>query len=400
MKKSIAIIGGGPAGMMLASELSNEKFEVTIYEKNQALGRKFLVAGKGGFNLTHSEPIDKLKTRYIANETILNSLSHFTNKDTRNWLANIGIETYIGSSKRIFPVKKIKPIRVLNAILSKLEENNVTIKYNYNWIGFDDNNNLIFDSPESDLTKIKADIYVFCLGGGSWKVTGSEGEWLSYFEEKGIKTLPFKPSNCGFEIKWKKKFIDEYEGTPLKNISVTHNGITKKGEIILTQFGVEGSPIYAHSNALRNELNNGNEPIVYLDLKPTTKPEAIERKLKNSRKRKSWSDHVKWQLKLDKVTFDLLKRNMDKEDFLEESKIAQTLKNIPLIITNIASLDEAISTVGGIPLEEINENYELKKIPNTYVIGEMLNWDAPTGGYLLQANFSMGKHLADVLNNK
>jgi uncharacterized flavoprotein (TIGR03862 family) len=400
MKKTVAIIGGGPAGMILASELSNEKFDITIYEKNQALGRKFLVAGKGGFNLTHSEDIEILKTRYIGNETILNSLAHFTNEDTRKWLYSIGIETYIGSSKRVFPIKKIKPIKVLNAILTKLEENKVNIQYNYNWVGFGDDNDIVFKTHENDLTIVKADVYVFCLGGGSWKITGSQGEWLDYFKEKEVDTLPFEPSNCGFEVIWKKKFIDEYEGTPLKNISVTHNGITKKGELVLTQFGIEGSPVYAHSKALRDELNSGNEPIIYLDLKPTTKPEAIERKLTNSRKRKSWSDHVKWQLKLDKVTFDLLKRNMDKEDFLEGNKIAETIKNLPLTITNIASLDEAISTVGGISIEAINEKYELKKIPNNYVIGEMLDWDAPTGGYLLQANFSMGKHLADVLNEE
>jgi uncharacterized flavoprotein (TIGR03862 family) len=399
MKKTVAIIGGGPAGMMLASELSKEKFDITIYEKNQALGRKFLVAGKGGFNLTHSEPLEDLKTRYIANQTILNSLDHFTNEDTRNWLNEIGIETFIGSSQRIFPINIIKPIRVLNAILKKIEDNNVTIKTDHEWTGFD-KNGLVFETPESDIATIKADIYVFCLGGGSWKVTGSLGEWIEYFKEKEVETLPFQPSNCGFEVIWKKKFIDEYEGTPLKNIAVTHNGKTKKGELVLTQFGIEGGAIYAHSHSIREELNKGNEPVVYLDLKPTTKPEAIERKLKNSRKRKSWSDHVKWQLKLDKVTFALLKRAMDKDDFLEGSKIAEAIKSIPVTITNIASLDEAISTVGGISLDAINENYELKKIPNNYVVGEMLDWDAPTGGYLLQANFSMGMHLAHILNEK
>jgi len=397
MKKTLAIIGGGSAALMLACEIDTTKYEVTLFEKNPTLGRKFLVAGNGGFNLTHSEEMEDLKSRYIANETILKSLDSFTNTNLIDWLSELGIETYVGSSKRIFPKKNTKPIHVLNKIKQKIEENNVIIKTNHTWKGFSESNELIIENNEGEFTE-KFDKVVFALGGKSWSKTGSDGSWAPFFEEKGIKIVDFLPSNCHYEITWKEKFAKKHQGEPLKNIRLTCGDNSKKGEVVVTRYGMEGGAIYALSPQIREYLlkEEGSAPIT-LDLKPTVKIDSMIRKLKNPRKRKSWSDHVIWQLKLSPVTFALLKRSMDKEDFNDLETLANRVKCIPLSVVNFGPIDEAISTVGGVSLDEINENFELKNLPNHYAIGEMLDWDAPTGGYLLQGCFSMGKFLAGVV---
>lgn len=395
--KSLAIIGGGSAALMLAAEIDTSKYKVTIYEKNQALGRKFLVAGKGGFNLTHSSPISEMKSNYVANQTILDSLDEFTNQDFIQWLQENGIETFVGSSKRIFPVKPTKPIQVLNAFENKLKKNGVEIAFSHTWKGFQ-GSNLVFDSKEGE-TQITADVVVFALGGASWKKTGSEGDWRSYFEEKGIETTDFSPSNCGVAITWKEKFAKTNEGQPLKSIEVSAGDLSKKGDLIITRLGIEGSAMYAMSPEIRKQLEEDGEAIVYLDLKPTTKKEALLRKMHSPKKKNTWSEHLIWQLKLSKPMFDLLKRTCEKEEFMNPDFLADHIKKIPLKITGFDDIDKAISTVGGIKLEEISANFELKKLPNHYVIGEMLDWDAPTGGYLLQACMSMGIKTSKVLNS-
>ena len=394
-KKSVAIIGGGSASLMLASEIDTSKHEVTIYEKNQGLGRKFLVAGKGGFNLTHSTPIEEMKKKYIASSPIFSALDEFTNEDFISWLKNEGIETFVGSSKRIFPVKPTKPIQILQVFEKKIRENGINIEFNSTWKGFDGDKLII--EKEEQLNFINPDIVIYALGGGSWKVTGSEGEWLSHFEKKGIKTIPFSPSNCGAKITWKEKFVKTNEGKPLKSISVSCGKLSKKGDVIITRIGIEGSALYALSPEIRTQLKDKGKATVFLDLKPTTKEEAIIRKLNSSKKKNTWSEHLIWQLKLSKPMFDLVKRTCSKEEFLNPEFLAKHIKNIPLQVTGFDEIDKAISTVGGISLEEINENFELKQLPNQYAIGEMLDWDAPTGGYLLQGCMSMGFRLGKTL---
>ncbi len=394
-KKSLAIIGGGSAAIMLASEIDTKKFDVTIYERNQALGRKFLVAGKGGFNLTHSTPIDEMKKKYVASPPILNSLNSFSNEDFIKWLKKEGIDTFVGSSKRIFPVKPTKPIQVLQAFTDRIKENNINVKFSHVWKGFNDSA-LIFETRDGSVEH-NPDIVVFALGGASWKKTGSEGEWLSYFEEKGVKTVPFQASNCGVAITWKEKFAKSNEGQPLKSISVSCGDLSKKGDVIITRLGLEGSAVYALSPAIREEIKNEGEATIFIDLKPTTKTEAILRKLESPKKKNSWSVHLIWQLKLSKPMFELVKRSCTKDEFLDPNFIAKHIKQIPLQVTGFDEIDKAISTVGGIDLDEIDSNFELKNLPNHYVIGEMLNWDAPTGGYLLQGCMSMGNMLSNNL---
>ncbi len=392
MKKQIAIIGGGPSAFLLASFLDVEKFEITIYEKNKTSGRKFLVAGKGGFNLTHSEQIDQLIKRYTPNDFLNKVLLNFSNVDFRNWLDQISIPTYIGSSKRVYPKEGIKPIEVLNAILKFLKEKGVIIKYEHTFSDWDDNDNPIINNKT-----IQTDYTVFSLGGGSWKVTGSDGNWLDTFSKKGIKTKTFQASNCGYQIDWNPNFIQKHEGTPLKNIAISCNNVFQKGEAVITKFGLEGNSIYGLSPQIREQLNTNSKATVFIDLKPSLTLEGVNYKIKSSKYRNT-TDVLKKELKLSAAQIDLLKTYISKESYLNPESLALNIKKFPLEILNTASIDEAISTVGGIDINAVSENFELKNIPNQFCIGEMLDWDAPTGGYLLQACASTGVYLAKYLN--
>ncbi len=392
MKKQIAIIGGGPSAFLLAAFLDTEKFTITIYEKNKTSGRKFLVAGKGGFNLTHSEPIDQLIKRYTPNYFLDKALLNFTNTDFRNWLNQIKIPTYIGSSKRVYPKEGIKPIDVLNAILKSLKEKGVIIKYAHTFSSWDDTRNPIINNKA-----IQTNYTVFSLGGASWKITGSDGNWRDTFSEKGIKTKSFQASNCSYQIDWKPSFIQKHEGSPLKNIAISCNNSTQKGEAVITKFGLEGNSIYGLSPEIRNQLDTNSRATIFIDFKPSLTLENIHSKIKLSTYRNT-TEILKKALKLSASQIDLLKTYLTKESYLNIESLTNNIKKFPLEIINSASIDEAISTVGGIDLNAITENFELKNMSNQFCIGEMLDWDTPTGGYLLQACASIGVYLAKHLN--
>ena len=255
---------------------------------------------------------------------------------------------------------------------------------------------MIFQT-KNDLIKIKSDINIFALGGKSWSITGSDGAWQNEFEKKKINIIPFQASNCAYEIKFPEAIKTQIEGKPLKNISITCNNKTIFGEAVLTQFGIEGNAIYALSSEIRNNINTNQEAAISIDFKPLISIENIIEKLVTPHKT-SWTEYISKQLNLNKTQILLLKSHLNKEEFQNIKILAQSIKNFPLTIIGLAPIDEAISTIGGIDLKEIDENCQLNKMPNHYVIGEMLNWDAPTGGYLLQACFSMGYCLGKTLN--
>jgi len=398
MKKSIAIIGGGSASLMLASTLNENIFDVTIYEYNVALGRKFLVAGDGGLNLTYWEEPETFINRYSPKQFLEKSIRDFNNVDLRNWLLDLGIETYVGSSNRIFPIKGIKPIEVLNAILDKLKAQNVRILTKYEWKGWNDKDALIFENSDNTIL-IKPDIVVYSLGGASWSKTGSTGKWTELFRNKGVDIVPFQPSNCAFKINWDKNFIQESEGKPLKNIVISCNLKSKTGEVVITQFGIEGGAVYALSPEIRSELSINNASTIYIDLKPTLSLNEILSKFRNNESR-TISNVLKEQINLNSLQIALIKSVISKEDFMNAVVLSEKIKQLPLQIVGLADIEESISTVGGIALSETDDNFMLKKLPNNYVIGEMLDWDAPTGGYLLQGCFSMGNYLGKKLNEK
>lgn len=395
MKPIVAIVGGGPSALMLAATLDFRKFELSIYEQNKTLGRKFLVAGDGGFNITHGSGIELMKQQYHPSGFLDKALEAFSNSDLRNWLHSLGIDTFVGSSNRVYPIKGIKPIQVLSAILQKLEENKVNIRTQMQWNGWNGNNDLLFNETEV----VKADIVVFALGGASWSVTGSRGTWLHYFQKQRIATLPFQASNCAFKVDWQSEFIDKYNGFPLKNISLALGSHNVKGELVVTKFGLEGNAIYALSRVIQNELKLHGQATIYLDLKPMFTLEHIIEKLKQV-KSKNTSEALKIGLNFSPMQIQLIKQSIRKEDYVEIEKLAEKIKSLPITFLHAAPIDEAISTTGGIAIEEVDENFQLKKMPNHYIIGEMLDWDAPTGGYLLQACMSMGVALGKKLNEK
>ena len=387
-KKTISIIGGGASALMFACSIDTGKYDVTLYEKNKTLGRKFLVAGDGGLNLTYSENSAQFENRYTPKEFILPALARFSNIDFVNWLEGIGISTFVGTSNRIFPKKGIKPIEVLNAMTSKITGNDVKIKTEYTWIGFE-NNDLVFDKAGTKQL-VKSDISVFALGGSSWKITGSAGDWGNCFSEKKIKINKFYPSNCAYKVNWDESILKSISGKPLKNCSFTCNEKTIKGEAVITDFGIEGSGIYPLSPEIRAQLITNKLAKLYIDFKPDLSiTEIIKRFEANSKL--STKDILAKKIKLAEVQISLIKNVTTKEEYLNAQVISSLIKSFPLELTDFAPIDEAISTVGGISLDEINSTFELNKLPNHY-------FDAPTGGYLLQACFSMGKFLADELN--
>lgn len=421
-KKNVIIIGGGASALMLACFLDTNKYAVSIYEKNAALGRKFLVAGDGGLNLTHSEDKQQFVKRYTPSSFIEPFIQHFSNDNFRDWLKSIGIETFVGTSKRVFPLKGIKPIEVLKAIEKKLKENNVEVIYNHEWKGLQDDQ-LIFQTSNNQTSSVTADIVVFALGGSSWKVTGSDGSWTNLFKEKGININPFYPSNCAYKVNWPEGLVNQIEGKAIKNAVFTCNHINRKGEAVLTKFGIEGSGVYPLSPDIRKQLlrhpelvsgsqemlncnsvttkqlQHKNTATIFVDFKPEFSVEEIKQRFE-SKGQLSVKDFLEKKLNLSSLQTTLIKAYTNKEDYHSIDVLIQHIKSFKIKITDFAPIDDAISTIGGVDLNEVNTNLELNKLPNHYCIGEMLDWDAPTGGYLLQACFSMGKFLADRLNAK
>jgi hypothetical protein len=393
MKRKLAIVGGGTAGLFLAAFINTEIYDVTIFEKNKSLGRKFLVAGDGGFNLTHSEELTSFKSKYTPASFLDKALDHFSNVNLRTWLLSLGIPTFVGSSGRVFPEKGIKPIQVLKSIEAYLINRNIKFAFNKTFSNWDKDNNLEFNSSEI----VKSDYFVFALGGSSWKVTGSDGSWLKLFSEKGVETLPFKSSNCTYKINWPEKFIHKNEGKPLKNISISINNKTQKGEAVITKFGIEGNAIYGLSPEIQALLSLKNEAIVYIDFKPTYNLVNLIEKLTSSKA--NLTTTLRNEINLPAVVIELIKETLTKEEFLDIKTLANFIKSFPLIIIDSAPIDEAISTSGGISRDAVDCNFELKEIKNQFCIGEMLDWDAPTGGYLIQGCASMGVYLASVLND-
>lgn len=392
MKKKVSIVGGGTAAMFLAAFLNMDKYDVTIYEKKATLGRKFLVAGDGGFNLTHDEELSIFKSRYTPGSFFDSVLDHFGNQDLRNWLAELEIPTFVGSSGKIFPEKGIKPIEVLKRIEALLGVRGIKFEFRKTLTSWNQDQILGFDDGET----VDSDFIVFAMGGASWKVTGSEGEWLPMFDKKGIKTVPFRSSNCAFQIDWPEKFIKKYEGKPIKNIETFIGKQRQKGECVITKFGIEGNGIYGLSPVIQDLLEKENEAEVYIDFKPLNDISSLIKKINQSET--NVTESLRDKLKLSPLVVTLIKQTLSKKEFLDVVCLAKSIKAFPVKIKSAALIDEAISTAGGVSLDAVNQYYELKGMNKHYCIGEMLNWDAPTGGYLIQACASMGVYLAGHLN--
>lgn len=389
MKKSIAIIGGGPAGLMAAEILSQNDVTVDLYESMPSLGRKFLMAGKSGLNLTHAEPYHTFITRYgDRQKQIETHLNHFKPDDLLAWVKGLGVETFIGSSGRVFP-KEMKGSPLLRAWLQRLQANGVTFHTRHYWKGWLDKF-LIFDSP-AGCVKVKPDATILALGGASWPKLGSRGEWVLWLEEAGISIKPFYPANCSFIVNWSTHFSEKFHGAPMKSVVLSFKDFKKKGEFVLTKTGVEGSLIYAASAKLRDALASTGAAVMTLDLAPDISREKLMAALAQSRGSRSLTSHIKKTTRLPDAKIGLLYEFFPKEELVKIEKLADAIKalHIPLIATS--SLETAISSAGGVHFEELNDNLMLRKMPGTFCAGEMIDWEAMTGGYLLTACFATGR---------
>ena len=375
MSKRINIIGGGATALMFACHIDTSKYTVHLYEKEKTLGRKLMVAGKGGFNLTHGESISEMIPKY-STSFLDKSLLHFTNIHLIEWLKENGISTYKGSSGRIFPTKGIKPSEVLLRVIKLINEKHINIHFNSSWVGYNENQIKIEHDNSVDTVK-----------------------WTSLFPDK-IKINPFQPSNCGYIVNWDSSFREFYNGKPIKNIKVSIDDVYKKGELLITKKGLEGGAIYALSPQIRKSLTLFASALINIDLKPNITEKQLIKSLKLKKRNQSWKDFLTKIIKLDKTQYALFFHHTSKEIYLSDDKLINAIKALKISIIGSSAIDEAISTVGGVCTDELNTNFELKQLKNHYVIGEMIDWDAPTGGYLLQACFSMGVSLANYFNKK
>jgi uncharacterized flavoprotein (TIGR03862 family) len=389
----VAVIGGGPAGLLAAQRLAESGVQgVAVYEAQATPGRKFLVAGHGGFNLTNGEPVSAFGPRYGARATHFESyLTHFGPDALRRWAADLGISTYVGSSGRVFPTAEHKPAHLLRAWLQRLTELGVQVHTRHRWLGFAGADGLrLYDERESREFIIRPQATLLALGGASWTKTGSDGRWADVLrQELDLNHVPFAASNCGVEVPWSAYFREKVNRVPLKNISLRCGPAEATGEILLTEYGVEGTPVYALTPAIRAALA-ASSAVLHLNLKPQLSAADIAARLRQARRGRSLPDVLRQVLRLGPPVPTLLRELAPAASLNEPDALAELLHALPLPVGQLRPLEEAISTAGGVPFEAVNEHLMLLQRPGTFVAGEMLDWEAPTGGYLLQGCFSTG----------
>lgn len=389
MKKTIVIIGGGPAGLMAAEMLSQSGVKIDLYDSMPSLGRKFLMAGKSGLNLTHSEPYQTFVTRYGSRQTeIAAHLKHFKPDDLLAWAKGLKVETFVGTSGRVFP-KEMKASPLLRAWLQQLQTNGVTFHMRHHWAGWQDNL-LIFYSPNG-IVKIKPDATILALGGASWPKLGSRGDWVSWLEQAGVEVKPFRPANCGFTVNWSRHFSEKFNGHPIKSVVLSFKDFKQQGEFVVTKTGVEGSLIYAASAKLRDEIDSIGSAVLTLDLAPDLSREKLIIALARPRGSRSMTTHIKKTTGIQGTKIGLLYEFISKEDFKDIEKLAAAIKAIRIPLSAPSPIATAISCAGGVLFEELDANLMLRKMPGVFCAGEMLDWEAPTGGYLLTACFATGR---------
>jgi len=392
----VAIIGGGPAGLMAAEVLGQAGVNVDLYDAMPSVGRKFLLAGVGGMNITHAEDYAAFVSRYAERAGDLRPLlDAFTPDALREWIHGLGIDTFVGSSGRVFP-SDMKAAPLLRAWLKRLRERGVQLHTRQRWLGWDEHGALRIAGPQGE-TQVEADATLLALGGGSWARLGSDGAWVPLLQNRGIAIAPLQPANCGFEVAgWSEHLREKFAGAPLKTVSLELPGeAPRKGEFVLTATGIEGSLVYALSAPIRNTINRDGAATVLLDLLPDRTLTQIASALARPRGSQSMAKHLHRQLKLDGAKAALLRELTDATTFQAPQALAAAIKALPIRLVRPRPLDEAISSAGGVPFEELDEDLMLRRLPGVFCAGEMLDWEAPTGGYLLTACFASGRAAAE-----
>jgi uncharacterized flavoprotein (TIGR03862 family) len=390
--KIVAIIGAGPAGLMAAEILAQGGTAVTVYDAMPSAGRKFLMAGRGGLNLTHSEPLPAFLARYReAKPHLAAAIEAFPPQALRDWSEALGQETFVGSSGRVFP-KAFKASPLLRAWLRRLDSMGVRLALRHRWTGWDEQGRLRFQTADGSRA-VEAHATVLALGGASWPRLGSDGAWSEMLAAKGVKISPLRPANCGFTVAWSDIFRDRFEGQPLKGVALTFGKHSVRGEAVITRTGIEGGAVYALSAELREAVDKGRATL-HVVLRPDLGINELTAKLGAPKGKQSMSNFLRKAASLSPVAIGLLQEAAKASGAtlasLPPADLAKLINAVPIELTGVAPMARAISTAGGVAFSELDAGFMIRRLPGVFVAGEMLDWEAPTGGYLLQASFATG----------
>ena len=389
-----AVIGAGPAGLMAAEILAAGGVQVDVYDAMASSARKFLLAGKGGMNITHSEPLADFVQRYGARSGEVGAwLDGFDPDQVRAWIHGLGIGTFVGSSGRVFPTD-MKAAPLLRAWLHRLKESGVRFHMRHRWQGWQDGA-LRFTSPEGALA-LRPDATILALGGASWARLGSDGAWVPLLAARGVDVAPLLPSNCGFDADWSAHLSEKYAGAPLTEVAIEYQDgggqrARRRGQFVVTATGIEGSLVYALSAPLRDQIAERGSTMIWLDLAPDHSAERVHEEVTRPRGARSMASHLQSRLGIKGVKAGLLRECLTQAEYADPERLAAALKALPLVLKRPRPIDEAISSAGGVRFESLDPNGMLRALPGVFVAGEMLDWEAPTGGYLLTACFASGR---------
>jgi len=392
-KPVAAIIGGGPAGLAAAERLAGVA-QVHVFDAMPSLGRKFLLAGKSGLNITHAEDLDIFLSRFKEARARLEPLLRgFLPDEIRNWAAALGVELFVGSSGRVFP-KTMKASPLLRAWLKRLGEAGVIFHPRHKWTGWTPAGELNFETPDGEMP-FRADATVLALGGASWPRLGGDGAWVLLLRAKGVTVNPLRPSNCGFDVAWSPHMAARFAGEPVKSVTLSFGDRSLRGDFVVTRYGIEGSAVYALSADLRDATERDGKAVLTLDLTPDRDLERLTRDLGRPRGKASTANHLRKAAGIDGVKAALLRECRDTNIFDDPAALAEAIKALPLTLIRARPISEAISSAGGIALDELDERLMLHRIPGVFAAGEMLDWEAPTGGYLISACLATGRAAGD-----
>jgi uncharacterized flavoprotein (TIGR03862 family) len=385
----VAVIGGGPAGLAAAEALAQHA-RVTVFEAKPSLGRKFLLAGRSGLNLTHAEPFERFLMRFGAARNVLEpALRDLPPFELRRWSADLGIETFTGSSGRVFPVM-MKASPLLRAWIARLEALGVRFELRQRWCGWAADGALQFETP-AGIGRCTPQATVLTLGGGSWPRLGSDARWIPLLAARGIRVAPLRPANCGFDVRWTDHLRERFAGTPVKTVGLTACGYQVRGDFVISEYGIEGSAIYAIAADLRDGIEQRGTATLQVDLTPDRSMGDLTAALGRPRRRNSLANHLRKTAGLTPVKLALLRDVSGSALPADPAQLAARIKALPLTLLRPRPIEEAISSAGGIALEELDGNWMLRKLPGVFAAGEMLDWEAPTGGYLLNACIATGR---------